>query len=167
MAGYRPRGGQNRSNKSRETGGTDASRQTGNRPSRQPSRDRGGRSAGSRPAGGRENAPREFAPGEFFTLGEHTVGRKHYRFRYNGKVYRILEGLSQPKPPVTEPDTTAVVVETAALTETAETVSLEETVQETVTVAAEPEEELLLEEPDAKKAYEAWNRIKRPERYGA
>ena len=39
--------------------------------------------------------------------------------------------------------------------------------QETVTVAAEPEETLLLEEPDAKKAYEAWNRIKRPERYGA
>ena len=31
------------------------------------------------------------APREFFTLGEHTLGNRSYRFRYDGKVYHILE----------------------------------------------------------------------------
>lgn len=61
---------------------------------------------------------------EFFTLGEHTVGSRSYRFRYDGRIYRILE--QQP----------------------------------------EQEETLVLEEADSHKAYEAWNRIKRPERFG-
>lgn len=175
MAGYRARGGQNRSNnansKNRPSGNAEASRQTaGNRQPKQPPRERSGRSSGARPATGREpRGEREFAPGEFFTLGEHTVGRRRYRFRYNGKVYRIMEGLAQPKPPAAEPDSTSVVVETAVATESVEGLRLEETAQETVTVVAaqpEPEETLVLEETDAKKAYEAWNRIKRPERYG-
>ncbi len=70
-------------------------------------------------------------PREFFTLGEHSVGGKHYRFRYDGRVYRILE-----RP--------------ANLTD------------------EEPEqaETLTLEEADARKAYDAWNHIKRPERFG-
>lgn len=69
---------------------------------------------------------------EFFTLGEHSVGGKHYRFRYDGRVYRILE-----RP--------------ANLTD------------------EEPEqaETLTLEEADARKAYDAWNHIKRPERFGS
>lgn len=174
MAGYKPRGGQNRpnnaNNKNRPSGNAEASRQAaGNRQSKQPPRERGGRSAGARPVAGREpRGEREFAPGEFFTLGEHTVGRRHYRFRYNGKMYRIMEGLAQPKPPATEADSTSVVVETAVVAEGSEMLQIEETALESETVAArpEPEETLVLEESDAKKAYEAWNRIKRPERYG-
>ena len=71
-------------------------------------------------------------PREFFTLGEHSVGGKHYRFRYDGRVYRILE-----RP--------------ANLTD------------------EEPEqaETLTLVEADARKAYDAWNHIKRPERFGS
>ena len=68
---------------------------------------------------------------EYFTLGEHTVSGKHYRFRYDGKTYRILErpaNLSDDEP------------------EQAETIVLEET--------------------DSRKAYDAWNHIKRPERFG-
>ena len=115
MAGYRARGGQNRSNnansKNRPSGNAEASRQTaGNRQPKQPPRERSGRSSGARPAAGREpRGEREFAPGEFFTLGEHTVGRRRYRFRYNGKVYRVMEGLAQPKPPAAETDSTSVV----------------------------------------------------------
>ena len=71
----------------------------------------------------REN--REKTPREFFTLGEHTVGSRGFRFRYDGKVYHILEKRGE-----------------------------------------EEEEKLLLEEADAKTAYDAWNRIKRPERFG-
>ncbi len=170
MAGYRPRGGQNRSNKNREpNGGNGAARQSaGNRPQRQPSQERTGRSGGARAAAGREpRGEREFAPGEFFTLGEHTEGRRHYRFRYNGKLYRIMEGLAVPKPSAegtdasdasAGPDTAAGAAESAA----------PESVTETLTAVAraEPEETVRLEETDAKKAYEAWNRIKRPERYG-
>ncbi len=77
---------------------------------------------------GHRNAPREF-----FTLGEHAVGNRHYRFRYDGRVYRILDRLVRPG----DEDT-----------------------------AEEAEETLLLEEENAPKAYEAWNRIKRPERFG-
>ena len=65
------------------------------------------------------------APREFFTLGEHTLGNRSYRFRYDGKVYHILEKRGE-----------------------------------------EEEEALLLEETDSRKAYDAWNRIKRPERFG-
>lgn len=66
---------------------------------------------------------------EFFTLGEHAVGSKHYRFRYDGRTYRILE--------------------------------------RTVSASGEESEELLLlEETEARTAYDAWNRIKRPERFG-
>lgn len=61
---------------------------------------------------------------EFFTLGEHTVGERSYRFRYDGRVYRILE--QRP----------------------------------------EEEESLLLEEANSRAAYDAWNHIKRPERFG-
>lgn len=71
----------------------------------------------------------ERSPREFFTLGEHAVGSKHYRFRYDGRTYRILE--------------------------------------RTVSASGEESEEtLLLEEADARASYDAWNRIKRPERYG-
>ena len=70
---------------------------------------------------------------EFFTLGEHEIGSKHFRFRYDGRIYRILEH------PVIAAD---------AQPET------------------EPEETLVLEEADSRKAYDAWNRIKRPERFG-
>ncbi|MBE6779168.1 MAG: hypothetical protein E7541_07270 [Ruminococcaceae bacterium] len=73
------------------------------------------------------------APREFFTLGEHEVGGKHYRFRYDGRVYRILERLVVTA--VEQPET-------------------------------EPEETLVLEEADSRKAYDAWNHIKRPERFG-
>lgn len=66
---------------------------------------------------------------EFFTLGEHAVGSKRYRFRYDGRTYRILE--------------------------------------RTVSASGEESEEvLLLEEAEARTAYDAWNRIKRPERFG-
>jgi hypothetical protein len=66
---------------------------------------------------------------EFFTLGEHALGAKRYRFRYDGRTYRILE--------------------------------------RTVSASGEESEEiLLLEEAEARTAYDAWNRIKRPERFG-
>ncbi len=72
---------------------------------------------------------RDRGPREFFTLGEHAVGSKHYRFRYDGRKYRILEC--------------------------------------TVSASGEQsEEQLLLEETDARTAYDSWNRIKRPERFG-
>ena len=71
----------------------------------------------------RENKAK--APREFFTLGEHTLGSISYRFRYDGKIYNILEKRGEQE-----------------------------------------EEALLLEEADAKTAYDAWNRIKRPERFG-
>ena len=60
---------------------------------------------------------------EYFTLGEHTIGSRHFRFRYDGRTYLILEQ---------EP---------------------------------EQEEKTLLEEADSRIAYDAWNRIKRPERF--
>lgn len=60
---------------------------------------------------------------EYFTLGEHTIGTRHFRFRYDGRTYLILE--EQP----------------------------------------EQEEKILLEEADSRTAYDAWNRIKRPERF--
>ena len=66
---------------------------------------------------------------EYFTLGEHAVGMKHYRFRYNGRTYRILEHTVTPD-------------------------------------GVEGEETMLLEEADSRNAYDAWNRIKRPERFG-
>ena len=66
---------------------------------------------------------------EFFTLGEHALGAKRYRFRYDGRIYHILE--------------------------------------RTVSASGEESEEvLLLEEAEARTAYDAWNRIKRPERFG-
>ena len=68
------------------------------------------------------------APREFFTLGEHPIANRHYRFKYDGKVYHITEQVIIP-----EQDT---------------------------------EEKLLLEEIDSRLAYEAWNHIKRPERFG-
>ena len=68
------------------------------------------------------------APREFFTLGEHTIGNRLYRFKYDGKVYHITEQVQEPE-------------------------------QET-------EEKLLLEEPESQPAYDAWNHIKRPERFG-
>ena len=64
------------------------------------------------------------APREFFTLGEHPIGKRLYRFKYDGKIYRITEQ-----------------------------------VQET-------EEKVLLEEAESQPAYDAWNHIKRPERFG-
>lgn len=79
------------------------------------------------------NHPQNHDAREFFTLGEHTVGSRHYRFRYNGRVYRILEKLVR----LGDEDT-----------------------------AEESEETLVLEETDARKAYDAWNHIKRPERFG-
>ena len=80
----------------------------------------------------RENRePRENgAAREYFTLGDHTVGSKYYRFRYDGRTYRIL---------------------TRAAGEAHE----------------EDEEQVLLEEADSRKAYDAWNHIKRPERFGS
>ncbi len=76
------------------------------------------------------NAKQNHAAREFFTLGEHAVGSRHFRFRYDGRIYRILER--------------QVSSEGEDLTE----------------------EKLLLEESDSRKAYDAWNRIKRPERFG-
>ncbi len=78
------------------------------------------------------NNRQHHAPREFFTLGEHDAGGKHYRFRYDGKVYRILQ-----RPVIANEEETAEVEET-----------------------------LLLEEADSRKAYDAWNHIKRPERFG-
>lgn len=63
-------------------------------------------------------------PREFFTLGEHLIGNRQYRFQYDGRVYHITEQLP------------------------------------------EQEERLLLEEEDSRLSYEAWNHIKRPERFG-
>ena len=60
---------------------------------------------------------------EYFTLGEHTIGSRQFRFRYDGRTYLILEQ---------EP---------------------------------EQEEKTLLEETDSHTAYDAWNRLKRPERF--
>ena len=68
------------------------------------------------------------APREFFLLGEHPISNRHYRFKYDGRVYHITEQLILPE-------------------------------QET-------EEKLLLEESDSRAAYDAWNHIKRPERFG-
>ena len=68
------------------------------------------------------------APREFFTLGEHPIGNRHYRFKYDGKVYHITEQVIIPE-------------------------------QET-------DERLLLAEADSHLAYDAWNHIKRPERFG-
>lgn len=68
------------------------------------------------------------APREFFTLGEHLISNRQYRFKYDGKVYHITEQVIIPE-------------------------------QET-------EEKLLLEETESRAAYEAWNHIKRPERFG-
>lgn len=65
---------------------------------------------------------------EFFTLGEHPIGNRHYRFKYDGKIYHITEQVIIP-----EQDT---------------------------------EETLLLAEADSRLAYDAWNHIKRPERFG-
>ena len=70
------------------------------------------------------NHRQNHATREFFTLGEHTIGSKHYRFQYDGRIYRILEQ------------------------------------------KAEEEESVSMEETDARTAYDAWNRIKRPERFG-
>ena len=67
-------------------------------------------------------------PREFFTLGEHLISNRQYRFKYDGKVYHITEQVIIPE-------------------------------QET-------EEKLLLEETESRAAYEAWNHIKRPERFG-
>lgn len=73
---------------------------------------------------------RERGQREFFTLGEHAVGSKHYRFRFDGRTYHILE--------------------------------------RTVSASGEESEEtLLLEETNAGASYDAWNRIKRPERFGS
>lgn len=78
------------------------------------------------------NEKQSRAPREFFTLGEHSSGSKHYRFRYDGRTYRILERLANVRQD-------------------------EEN---------EPEENIILEESDSRKAYDAWNHIKRPERFG-
>ena len=37
------------------------------------------------------------APREFFTLGEHQIGNRLYRFKYDGKVYHITEQLQLPE----------------------------------------------------------------------
>lgn len=123
-------------------------------------RPRGGQNRNSRNQNN-SNPGREFAPEEFFTLGEHTVGLKHYRFRYNGKIYRILESRAadwqRPEIPEGQPE------EQEGRTE-----AIAEPTEEGVAVTAvvEPTEVLLLEEAEAAKAYEAWNHIKRPERFG-
>ncbi len=66
---------------------------------------------------------------EFFTLGDHSIGNHYYQFRFDGKVYHILE--------------------------------------QTILPSGEKGEEVLqLEESDSRKAYDAWNHIKRPERFG-
>lgn len=67
-------------------------------------------------------------PREFFTLGEHPIGNRLYRFKYDGKVYHITEQVQLAE-------------------------------QET-------EEKVLLEEAESQSAYDAWNHIKRPERFG-
>ena len=65
---------------------------------------------------------------EFFTLGEHPIGNKLYRFKYDGRVYHITEQVQ-----IAEQET---------------------------------EEKVLLEEVESHPAYDAWNHIKRPERFG-
>ena len=75
--------------------------------------------------GNHHRAPRER---EMYVYGEHTIGNRHYRFKYDGRVYHITEQVLIPE-------------------------------QET-------EEKILLEEPESRPAYEAWNHIKRPERFG-
>lgn len=67
-------------------------------------------------------------PREFFTLGEHPIGNRLYRFQYDGKLYRITEQIQEPE-------------------------------QET-------EEKVLMDEVESQPAYDAWNHIKRPERFG-
>ena len=67
-------------------------------------------------------------PREAYVFGEHPIGNRHYRFKYDGKVYTITEQLIIPE--------------------------------------KETEEKLLMEETDSRLAYEAWNHIKRPERFG-
>ena len=67
-------------------------------------------------------------PRESFTLGEHPIDNRHYRFKYDGRTYRITEQLVIPE--------------------------------------KETEERILMEETDSRLAYEAWNHIKRPERFG-
>ncbi len=69
---------------------------------------------------------------EFFTLGEHAIGAKRYRFRYDGRTYRIFERM---------------------VTGEGENI-------------IESEETMLLDESDSRTAYDAWNHIKRPERFG-
>ena len=63
-----------------------------------------------------------------YLFGEHTIGNRQYRFKYDGRVYHITEQVIIPE-------------------------------QET-------EEKILLEEVESRPAYEAWNHIKRPERFG-
>lgn len=61
-------------------------------------------------------------------FGEHPIGNRHYRFKYDGRIYTITEQLIIPE--------------------------------------KETEEKVLMEETDSRAAYEAWNHIKRPERFG-
>ena len=67
-------------------------------------------------------------PREAYVFGEHPIGDRHYRFKYDGKVYTITEQRIIPE--------------------------------------KETEEKLLMEETDSRLAYDAWNHIKRPERFG-
>lgn len=67
-------------------------------------------------------------PREAYVFGEHDIGNRHYRFKYDGKVYRITEQVILPE--------------------------------------KETEEKVLMEETESRLAYEAWNHIKRPERFG-
>ena len=78
--------------------------------------------------GNNRHSNHQRAPREFFTLGEHPIGNRHYRFKYDGRVYHITEQVVVPE-------------------------------QET-------DETLLMEEADSRLAYDAWNHIKRPERFG-
>ncbi len=67
-------------------------------------------------------------PREAYLFGEHDIGNRHYRFKYDGKVYTITEQVIIPE--------------------------------------KETEETVLLEEIESRAAYDAWNHIKRPERFG-
>jgi hypothetical protein len=40
---------------------------------------------------------------EYFTLGEHTIGSRHFRFRYDGRTYLILEQEPEQEPPEGQP----------------------------------------------------------------
>lgn len=75
--------------------------------------------------GNHHRAPRER---EMYVYGEHDIGNRHYRFKYDGREYHITEQVMIPE-------------------------------QET-------EEKLLLAETESREAYDAWNHIKRPERFG-